>query len=868
MKKFLLILFVSISLKFSAQTVLFTENFDALPLSTTASSTNGNPTWSLNTTFQVNGTSSDSAKVQLSDTLILESNAFSTVGFTFVTLTFSQICKVDFFDKGVIQYSMNNGTSWTTLTSVEYTGTGFLNNNSFSAVSYTTWDVVNATSIPTNTWWKPESFDLSASGGQSQVKIRFLLIDADNNGARSHYGWLVDDIEVVGSPCEVIPPSIVPTGIIYQGAVFGTGPYLVQADITDASGIATATLDYTVNGGSLNTLSMNLSVGSIYEATIPAASVGDVICYTIIAIDNTTCANRAQNPGTACTQFTVNQSAPANCVGSPISNFNYSESFANFTAGNGRNPGGLGSLNNNWTNSSVSAHEWWVYNTNTRSTNTGPTTDHSSGDANYMYVEASGFGMQEARLLTPCYNFGGLFSPKFSFWYHMWGTNMGELHVDINNGGSWILDVAPVITGDQGNNWLFREIDLTAYAGNIVQLRFRGILGNGIRSDIAIDDIEINEPIANDLSLESFITPNSSSCNGSANEIVTVRVENLGSATQDTIPLAYRVNGGLIRRDTSFFSLAPAMSFNHTFQPTFDMSVAGNYVLDAWLELPSDAQPLNDSNLAYMVTTNSILTSFPDTTNFDNFTVGIPGVFVGGWSNESQNVFDWHVHTGATPSNIGTGQTGPTGDTTTSLANGNYVYFEATNVPQGEVSVLSSTCIDISNTNKPELKFFYHMFGIEMGELHIDLVLNGFTIQDIIPTITGDQGNLWKEETIDLTAYKGDVRIIFRAIRGSGYRSDIAIDQVSLRDAQPLSLEQYRDDNRVNIFPNPVENSLFLELIEKAEVRVINSNGKLLYKEILPAGQQIIESHDWSSGIYLISVQQRNMIVTKKIVKK
>lgn len=864
MKKFLLIFLVAVSVKLSAQTVLFTENFDAMPLSMSASSTNGGATWSINMNYQVNGTSSDSAKVQLSDTLILESNTFSTTGFSFVTLTFSQICKVDFFDKGIIQYSTNNGSSWTTLTSAEYTGTGFLNGNAFSAVSYPAWNVANAAAVPTNTWWQTEGFDLSASGNQTQVKIRFLLIDADNNGARNNYGWLLDDIEVIGSPCEVIPPSITPTGIIYQGAVFGTGPYFIQADITDASGISTATLDYTVNGGSLNTLTMNLSSGSTYGATIPSASVGDVICYTIIATDNTSCSNRAQNPGSGCTQFTVNQNAPAGCVGNPISNFNYSESFASFTAGNGQNPGGLGVLNNDWTNSATAQHEWWVYNTNTRSTNTGPTTDHSPNDANYMYIEATGFPLQEASLITPCYNFSGLFAPKFSFWYHMWGTDMGELHVDINNGNGWVLDVTPAIVGDQGNNWLFREIDLTAYSGNIVQLRFRGIVGNAFRSDIAIDDIEINEPIAKELSLESFITPNSSSCNGSANEIVTVRIENLGSQAQDTIPLAYRVNGGIIRRDTSFFNLTPGMSFNHTFQTTFDMSVAGSYILDAWLELPNDGNLQNDSNLAYTVTTNSILSNFPDTTNFDNFTVGIPGVFVGGWSNDPLNVFDWWVNSGATLS----GQTGPTGDTTTPLGNGNYVYYEATNVPQGEVGLLSSSCIDISNTNKPELKFFYHMSGIEMGELHIDLNLNGFLVQDIIPAKVGDQGNSWKEETVDLTAYKGDVKIIFRAIRGSGYRSDIAIDQVSLRDAQPLSLDQYTNESRVNIFPNPMEDVLFLELIEKSEVRVINANGKLIYKEILSKGLQKLESQNWSSGIYLVSVQQGKNTITKKIIKR
>ena len=129
---------------------------------------------------------------------------------------------------------------------------------------------------------------------------------------------------------------------------------------------------------------------------------------------------------------------------------------------------------------------------------------------------------------------------------------------------------------------------------NIVQLRFRAIVGNGFQSDIAIDDIEIIEPIAADLNLVNFVTPNASSCNGSSTEFVTVEIENLGSQAQDTIPLAYQVNGGTMIRDTAFFNLMPGMSFNHTFQTPFNMSTAGTYDLNAWLELAADGQSSNE----------------------------------------------------------------------------------------------------------------------------------------------------------------------------------------------------------------------------------------------------------------------------------
>ena len=72
----------------------------------------------------------------------------------------------------------------------EYNGTGVLITNKFSSISYTQWNPGNGNAVPDNTWWRLENFDLSTQlGNQSQVKIRFALVDIDNNGARNNYGW-------------------------------------------------------------------------------------------------------------------------------------------------------------------------------------------------------------------------------------------------------------------------------------------------------------------------------------------------------------------------------------------------------------------------------------------------------------------------------------------------------------------------------------------------------------------------------------------------------------------------------------------------------------------------------------------------------
>lgn len=861
----LVALFIAIQLQ-SQTTSLYLEDFESTSLSvTTSSAGTSTQLWAINSNYSVSGTKSDSAVVVQGDSIFLETNAINASTASFVTLKFSQICKIDFFDKAIVQVSDDNGSTWNTLGNTEYNGTGFLNGGAFSSISYSDWDAANATSTPQNSWWKSEDFDITAyAANVAQLKIRFVLIDADNNGARNNYGWIVDDIQVLGASCELIPPSITITGQPFQGQVYSTGPFNVQADIIDASGIASAILIYTKNNGPNDTITMVNSSGTVYDGLIPAALVDDTICYYIEAVDATTCNNKQRFPSSnGCTQFIVANNPPPSCVGSPVFTYTYNETFASFTPGNGRNQ--VGTLANNWVNETTGdSHDWFVYDQATGSFNTGPTADHSPGDANYMYVEASGnFANTSAILNTPCYDFSNLVAPKFRFYYHMFGTNMGDLHLDAFFGGQWVLDIMPIISGNQGNQWIFREVDLSAYAGNIIKLRFRANVGTNFQSDIAIDDIEIFEPLANDISMNGFVGPNPTGCSGSAAEFVTVKFTNIGSSTQNVIPFAYQVNGGAVVRDTAKFAVAPGATVNHTFQQTVNMLASGSYTFDAWAELPTDGNNSNDSVSNYTVNSSLLTSSFPDTTDFLSFRSGTPGTFVDGWNNDNSDAHDWYVNDGGTPSQ----QTGPSGDHTDPLGLGKYVYIEATNF-NNLTARLNSKCFDLSALNKPELNFYYHMSGIEMGELHLDVNINGFLIQDIIQPIIGDQGTLWNLQTVDLSSFKGTVRIIFRGITGNGYRSDIALDDISIRDAQPVGIEDVDSQNtQFSIYPNPVKDQLTIVKEDNISFVIRNLTGQIV-KELYHENQvSVIDLSSLSPGVYFISTVE-GKVQTRKFIKQ
>ncbi len=848
----------------SAQINVLTEDFEGTTFNVSSSSASGNNNnaWAINSNYSTNGSKSDSAKVAQGDTLYLETNTFSTIGYTNVNLSFDQICKIDFFDRAYIEYSTNNGNTWTRLTSTEYNGSGFFGSSYFSSVSYLDWNPGSATALPASSWWKSESFDLTATAGNSQVKVRWMLVDADNNGAVNNYGWLLDNIVVTAAPCELVPPTISISGTIYQGVVYFQGPFGISANITDASGVASATLTYTVNSGTAVNLNMSNTSGNIWLALIPAASVGDTICYTITATDNTTCSNTASHPSLGCTQFIVAANPPPSCVGTPVFNFNYLESFASFTPGNGTNT--VGTLQNNWINdNSNDSHDWYVWNRGTGSGGTGPSADHSPGDANYMYVEASGNSNATAILNTPCYDLTNLVAPKFDFYYHMLGASMGELHLDIFFGGQWVLDVMPAIIGDQGSAWNYRRVDLSQYAGNIVKLRFRAIVGNGFQSDIAIDDIEIIEPLRHDVALTNIFSPSANGCVGTANEFVTFELASYGSIPLDTIPMAYRVNGGAVVRDTLFQRVTEDDTVNFTFQQAVNMSTIGTYSFQFWLELPNDQNTSNDSLLTYALSTSNVIGQFPDTNNFDNFTTGTPGMFMDGWSNQPNgDTHDWYVHTGGTPSNT----TGPPADHTS--GNGNYLYIEATGFTN-ETANLLSKCLDINNLNQPELTFYYHMYGVDMGELHLDININGIEIQDIMMPIVGDQGTAWLSRTIDLTPYKGNIRLTFRGIVGNNYRSDIAIDDVTLRDANPVGIEVVAEDAKLHIYPNPAKDEVYISATgyNTKRVQVYSSVGTLIWEGSIQARElTFLNTSDWAKGVYQIRLIDGEQQLIEKLV--
>jgi len=170
----------------------------------------------------------------------------------------------------------------------------------------------------------------------------------------------------------------------------------------------------------------------------------------------------------------------------------FTETFGSFTnCGTATNCAIVCNLSNGWRNAGNDNTDWRTNSGSTPTTGTGPSSDHTGNNGKYLYIEATSCFNSTALLYSPCVDLTGLTTGQLSFWYHMNGANLGELHLDVIANGVYIQDITPALYGSQGNQWLQRLVDLTPYLGSQVQFVFRGITGPDFASDIALDDISI-----------------------------------------------------------------------------------------------------------------------------------------------------------------------------------------------------------------------------------------------------------------------------------------------------------------------------------------------------------------------------------------
>ncbi|XP_031569986.1 MAM domain-containing glycosylphosphatidylinositol anchor protein 1-like [Actinia tenebrosa] len=141
-----------------------------------------------------------------------------------------------------------------------------------------------------------------------------------------------------------------------------------------------------------------------------------------------------------------------------------------------------------------------------------------------------------------------------------------------------------------------------------------------------------------------------------------------------------------------------------------------------------------------------------------------------GFIQRTDDKFDWTRQFGDTPS-------WDTGPFTDASGSGHYMYTEASypRRPGDNAKIETPKAYSFDGGNKC-LRFYYYMYGADMGTLKV-YVGNKMIFEDY-----GDLGEFWYTADFFVPVSQGTHKIIFEGIIGSGYRSDIAIDDIVLED--------------------------------------------------------------------------------------
>ncbi|CAC5403046.1 unnamed protein product [Mytilus coruscus] len=466
-----------------------------------------------------------------------------------------------------------------------------------------------------------------------------------------------------------------------------------------------------------------------------------------------------------------------------------------------------------WTVRSYEEYKWKIRRGKSSESSTGPDRDHTTAsEFGYFAYTKSTSGSKlddESSIWT------GLIvpSPKqcLTFWHHMYGGQINTLKVfQLSNKHNITLWEK---SGNQGNKWFFQSLSLDDIGP--YRIMFKAIRGNGRKSEIAVDDIFITNT---DCKKASAIDCNFEADNcGWATGLATYKWEPWYSGYTSThtgpnVDHTLGTNFGHYmylkgasdtpneqKSNLTSVIVNPAVDACFTFW--YHMDGRGMSTLNVYLESKVTSSiawsKSGNRNDRWWLASIDIYTSQPykiifegifwNTTN-GNIALDDIALLSGSckkasrldcnfetelcnWNVEQESGNTWTVISGETPS----GDTGPKVDHTYGFHNGHYIYLEATDRQNRQKSNLTSETV--SPYDDACFTFWFHMYGDGMGTLNVYLVSENMTQK--LWTSSGNKPDIWQLAFVDISILQ-PYQMTLEGVRGSTYKSDIAIDDISL----------------------------------------------------------------------------------------
>ncbi|CAF0847412.1 unnamed protein product, partial [Rotaria sordida] len=459
---------------------------------------------------------------------------------------------------------------------------------------------------------------------------------------------------------------------------------------------------------------------------------------------------------------------------------------------------------------------WTRHTESTPSTGTGPTTG-ADDSPYYIYIEASSPQKEGDR--------AGLISPVitksqrtlcFQFYFHMWGQNIGSLQISTiqNTPNGQQQNVIWERNETQAKVWRLGQINLRDMPYDFA-MKIDGFVGGDYEGDIAVDEIYLTDGECPPSEWCDFETSFCGWTNDTTGDFYWTRAQKstdsfgTGPTTDHTTGTdrgyylyietsSPQIPGQKARMVSPMYAPSTVcLNFHyHMYGPSIgalNILIAGTQRL-LWTKGGNlgnrwrSGHVTITSNDPFQIAFEGVVgSSFQGDIAIDDIltTTGAceeegscnfeDGTFCGFYNSRDEDDFDWSLNRGET----GSWYTGPTVDHTTGTSAGYYAYIESS-YPQyhGDKAWLVSEVIE--SPRGACLDFWYHMKGNTTGNMSVY-----HRILDKKPTslwfMEGDQGDQWINAKIDLPPTNDHYDFIFEGVVGDGFESDIALDDIILR---------------------------------------------------------------------------------------
>ena len=177
------------------------------------------------------------------------------------------------------------------------------------------------------------------------------------------------------------------------------------------------------------------------------------------------------------------------------------------------------------------------------------------------------------------------------------------------------------------------------------------------------------------------------------------------------------------------------------------------------------------SALGFLCSSDDVAPAYAGSESFEQSSWDSDGLLAHSTAGDGQ----WTRRQGTTPSD----STGPNG-----ASDGAHYLFTEASYHYDEEFILDVLPV-LTASHEYTFQMWYHMYGSSMGTLSVEMAAVGSSTYSVLWSATGGQqtadSNAWVEVAVDLNPGTASVLII-RGATGSASKSDMAIDQVDLRD--------------------------------------------------------------------------------------